>query len=210
MDDTNFRKIWDTLYVLVTCFTPKTYTDCQAMYTFFESLKFILPDPSMRYLLMTFMSYNHLELNGCFAGDKQHIKWIASLNNYMCRNMRKSTKDTFDLICKLYNPKTISKKKWGNSVWYFIHYTALNQPSPLTPHIAFYYKQMMLSLTYLLPCEMCRGHLKQHLQDFPIDNYLRSGETLFEWTFQLHNKVNMSLNKPIMNYKDARSLYKPA
>lgn len=205
MDETNFRKIWDTLYVLVSCFNPKTDIECQAMHSFFESLKFILPDPSMRYLLMTFISYNPLDLNGCSA--KEHIKWVTSLNNYMCRNMRRSTRDTYDIICKLYDPRNITKKKWGNSVWYFIHYTALHQPNNLTQDIAFHYKHMMITLTYLLPCEICRGHLKQHLQDFPIDNYLRSGETLFEWTFQLHNKVNISLNKPVMTYKDARALY---
>ena len=205
MDDTNFNKIWDTLYVLVSCFKPKTFEDCQAMYTFFETLKFILPDPSMRYLLMNYMVYNPIQSKPCSCPE--HIRWVAELNTYMCRNMRKTPKDNYDTICKIYNPQKITKTKWGNSVWYFIHYTALNQPNLLTRDIALSYKNMMNSLTVLLPCEMCRGHLKQHLQDFPIDNYLRTNESLFEWTFQLHNKVNISLNKPVMNYKDARMLY---
>lgn len=206
MNDINFNKIWDTLYVLVSCFKPKTLQDCQAMYTFFEALKFILPDPSMRYLLMNYMILNPIQIKPCSCSE--HLKWVAELNNYMCRNMRKTPKDNYDIICKIYNPQNITKTKWGNSVWYFIHYTALNQPNILTNDIALAYKDMMYSLTVLLPCEMCRGHLKQHLQDFPIDNYLRTNESLFEWTFQLHNKVNISLNKPVMNYKDARMLYK--
>ena len=205
MDDTNFDKIWDTLYVLVTCFKPSTYQDCQAMYTFFEGLKFILPDSSMRYLLLNFMANTPLEIVPC--NTHYRIAWVSALNQYMCRNMRKTPKLDFNEICKTYDPKKITKKRWGNSVWYFIHYTAINQPRNLTYNIAISFKHMMEALTVLLPCQMCRGHLKQHLQDFPIDNYLGTNESLFEWTFQLHNKVNISLKKPVMYYSAARELY---
>jgi hypothetical protein len=112
--------------------------------------------------------------------------------------------DNFDGVCKKYSPESITKKTWGNSVWYFIHFLAIRQADG-TQRV--YYKRMMHSLAFLLPCEMCREHLQSHLRDVPIDGFMSSNERLFEWTVILHNVVNRSLGKPVMGVVEARKLY---
>jgi hypothetical protein len=203
MDEKNFTKLWDSLYIITRCFKPSKQEDCIAFYNFFESFKFLLPNPKLRYLLMVYM--DNVPITQC---DRDfNVRWVIGLNNYMCRFTRTIIQDDYNTICKKYNPSKITKTQWGNSLWYLIHYIAIHQPTILTQEIAYSFKVMMECLTYLLPCDICKGHLKQHLQNFPIYNYLRTNESVFEWTFILHNKVNMSLNKPVLNYKDARDLY---
>ena len=205
MNQNNFKKIWEALYVLVTCFrTDFDPESTNALIYFFNSLKFILPEPNMKHFFIKYMNENPIEENICSC--KKQIKWIVGLNNFICSKYD-ITGDDFDDVCMRYDPKKINKTFWGRRVWYFIHYTALYQPNNLTYDIAFWYKKMITSLSYLLPCAICRNHLKQHLVEFPIDSYLYSNISLFEWTVYLHNKVNLSLGKEILSVEDALSLY---
>jgi hypothetical protein len=199
------KKLWETLFILVRCFRQDLgFAACESLKIFFESLKFILPSSEMRFLVMKFMASNPIEHSICSC--LKHVKWTVALNNYVCQNTRQRP-ETFEGVCQKYDPAKINKTIWGNSIWYFIHYTALHQPRNIPRDTAFAYKQMITSLSFLLPCKMCRDHLKEHLQDFPIDRYLDTNEKLFEWTVELHNRVNTSLYKPIMSLRDARKLY---
>ena len=206
MDNKKYLKLWETLYILMICFRKDMGNIyCQSLINFFDSLKFLLPDGRIRYLYIKFMKENPLQLYICNC--QKHVKWLVELNNYICSNLNINNINSYTEICKKYDPKKITKNIWGNSVWYFIHYIALNQSKIITRDIGISFKQMMFSLSFLLPCEKCRNHLRTHLQEFPLDDYLITNETLFEWTFILHNIVNKSLKKPIMEYNSARKLY---
>jgi hypothetical protein len=84
---------------------------------------------------------------------------------------------------------------WGPPFWLTIHITALayaKKPSYAEKKAA---KEFFESLQFILPCPICREHLKDHLQKFPITPHLDRREDLFKWTVMLHNEVNKSLNK---------------
>jgi len=82
------------------------------------------------------------------------------------------------------------KNFWGPAAWRFIHSIAVTY----TPDKAEQFKVMMTTFTDLLPCEICQVNLKEKLKKFPIDQYLKSNETLFFWTYVLHDLVNQAIN----------------
>lgn len=81
---------------------------------------------------------------------------------------------------------------WGPNVWKMIHMSAIvYEPSKKHSYVSF-----IQSLPYLLPCEICRHHLQQNLKSFPLsEEYLQSSDTLFLYTYILHDIVNKQLNK---------------
>ena len=63
-------------------------------------------------------------------------------------------------------------------------------------------------LRYVLPCEVCKKHFSQHIHHNPIETALHSKRKLVEWLIEVHNQVNISLNKPTMTYDQVIDLYK--
>ena len=97
----------------------------------------------------------------------------------------------------------LSPSIWGPPFWLSIHITALaysKTPSYAEKKAA---KEFFESLQFILPCPICREHLKEHLKKFPITPHLDRREDLFKWTIMLHNEVNMSLNKPTFTELEA-------
>ena len=86
---------------------------------------------------------------------------------------------------------------WGPTFWLTIHITALAYPKAPTYGDKKAAKEFFESLQFLLPCPICREHLKAHLQKYPITVHLDRNSDLFKWTVILHNEVNKSINKPI-------------
>jgi hypothetical protein len=92
----------------------------------------------------------------------------------------------------------ISTVVWGPPLWLSLHIMALaypKQPSYSEKKAA---KEYFEALPFLLPCAICKEHLKAHLAKYPIAPYLDRREDLFKFTVMLHNEVNKSLNKPTM------------
>ncbi len=53
----------------------------------------------------------------------------------------------------------------------------------------------------MFPCKMCSAHFQKMLADYPIKN--NSREELVYYLCDLHNKVNVRLNKPVFDCKKA-------
>ena len=91
----------------------------------------------------------------------------------------------------------ITKNDWGPTIWMMIHFFAAN----LKTEKIKYYIEFIKSLTYVIPCEECRKHLRENLKKIPLiinnnsNNYL-----IFEWSCNLHNIVNSQLKKTIYPY----------
>ncbi len=78
------------------------------------------------------------------------------------------------------------KAFWGKIIWEAIHTLA----ATYDPSRKVYYKKFIMALTRILPCGVCREHLKVNLEKYPIDNYLGSSKLLLLWTYILHDAVN--------------------
>ena len=70
------------------------------------------------------------------------------------------------------------------------------------------FNDFFVSVQYILPCAKCREHYSNHLSNFPISVSLDNKESLVKWLFNLHNQVNISLNKPVMEYAAFKEKYR--
>jgi len=101
----------------------------------------------------------------------------------------------------------ITPEIWGPYGWKFIHMVALAYPVKPTEEEKLYYYSFFMSISNILPCSLCRDHYKKNLLKYPLnDNVLKTRETLINWTIDMHNEVNISNNKPIMDYDSAIKL----
>ena len=102
----------------------------------------------------------------------------------------------------------VNVNKWGNQLWTCIHYIALNYPDNPSDEDKINYKNFFMSLKDILPCNICKEHYEDILLILPLTNdSLNNSTTLFKWTVDLHNKVNILNDKPFFSYEDAKSLY---
>lgn len=112
---------------------------------------------------------------------------------------------TYKNILEKYNPDFITKSDWGRATWYVIHISALYNEQIISQSFMNAYSNWLHSLMHLLPCEVCRSHLRENIKYVPIigvDNI-----SLFKSTYELHNVVNRSLNKYEPSLDEALSYY---
>lgn len=92
---------------------------------------------------------------------------------------------------------------WGPPAWKFIHLLTLNYPNKPSFEDKYNYKEFILSLQKVLPCETCSQHFQKHIQNNNFDDILKSRETLFEWFVDVHNSVNKQNKKKEWSYSKA-------
>lgn len=105
----------------------------------------------------------------------------------------------------------VNIKIWGPSVWYTMHKIAFSLPHTENNLDADKKKQLIdfyKSLSNLLPCNHCRQHYKIMLKKHNITKNSVSGKKISKWGVKIHNIVNRSLNKAVMSYPIATSMYK--
>jgi hypothetical protein len=96
---------------------------------------------------------------------------------------------------------------WGPKLWFFIHTIALNFPDNPTYEEIRSYETFFNNLKDIIPCDKCKFHYSQRLNNNPIIKYLTNPDTLFRYTIDLHNDVNKSLNKKIYSYEEVVKIY---
>jgi hypothetical protein len=87
---------------------------------------------------------------------------------------------------------------WGNSFWLILESMAYIYDPLIDKE---YYYNFFSNLGHLLPCEECREHYSQIINNDKINGdglltALDSNETFFRWVYDLHNQVNRQLNVP--------------
>jgi hypothetical protein len=87
----------------------------------------------------------------------------------------------------------ISPEKWGPILWGAIHITCLTGSA--TP-------EFINAFADALPCPACSNHFKELLQEFPFPNS-NDPLILFEWSVNMHNRVNARIGKPIISVDQA-------
>jgi len=90
---------------------------------------------------------------------------------------------------------------WGRQAWHFIHMVALSYPDSPTEENKESYLKFFESLQQTLPCNVCGVHFKENMGKNPPR--LGSRKELFEWTVDIHNKVNKKNQKRVLSYEDA-------
>jgi hypothetical protein len=101
-------------------------------------------------------------------------------------------------------PGHIPPSTWGPFFWHTMHLVALGYPNTPTYAEKRAAKEFYESLIHLIPCPTCKIHYADHLKNMPITPSLDSRKDLFQWTIDIHNRVNKDLGKPL--YTDADSI----
>ena len=97
---------------------------------------------------------------------------------------------------------------WGPLFWHTIHIVAIGYPQSPSYAQKRAAKEFFESLSFLIPCPVCREHYQTHLQKSPISPHLDSRDDLFKWTVYLHNEVNKVLKKPVLLESEVIYFYK--
>jgi Erv1 / Alr family len=83
--------------------------------------------------------------------------------------------------------------KWGPYFWGVIHLGCL-AGSMTSEFISMY--------PSVIPCGMCGQHFAELIQEIPFPDS-RDPMILFEWSVNVHNKVNARAGKPILTVEEA-------
>lgn len=85
---------------------------------------------------------------------------------------------------------------WGPPLWFFLHCISLNYPMKPTREQARQYLEFFQALGNVLPCRACRESYAAWTRDLNLNVFV-SRASLARWVYDLHNTVNVKLNKPI-------------
>lgn len=93
---------------------------------------------------------------------------------------------------------------WGRHGWNFLHLVTLGYPDNPTDEDMKNYKNYIISLQKVLPCERCRNNMNKHMAKIPLTSEILSSRKLFiKWGIDFHNIVNYYTNKKMLTYPEA-------
>lgn len=92
---------------------------------------------------------------------------------------------------------------WGPRKWNELHRKALNFYPCQAKDFLLWLRMFLLKL----PCPECQIHFAKLLLSNPVEPYLTNRETLFYWTYIIHDQVNARLGKYSPPYAIAKSIY---
>ena len=95
---------------------------------------------------------------------------------------------------------------WGPGLWKFIHTSSQNLPNALQDDHKEAIRQLLSSLLYLLPCEMCRNHYRQWYSEH-VSCQLETKAQVIALFVDLHNSVNVRNGKAVFDVRNHSRLY---
>ena len=97
---------------------------------------------------------------------------------------------------------------WGPHAWCFIHSLTLAYPKNPTDKEKKSTIQFFTSLKDILPCDLCKTHYRNNIDDSELAEAVTTRKKLIEWAIALHNKVNIELGKRIYTKAEVIDYYK--
>ena len=102
----------------------------------------------------------------------------------------------------------VSSNYWGPFTWKTLHCLTYNCPNNLNNDNRkdyFYFFNYIVPV--ILPCPKCQKHFLKHLRDKPISKYLKCKDNLCQWLIDIHNSINNSNKKKILNKVEVDKIY---
>jgi len=194
-------KLWHIIHTFAATYTPeKRY----AFETFIYSLCYLLPCPVCR---------NHFTKNlkkyplcDYLFNDETVFLWSYLLHDEVNKMNTKSNglrSPKYSIARDMYFSKANNVANYGPKLWHVLHTFAAN----VEYVYRYQFKTVVYTLTVLIPCSICRTHFTENLKNYPIDNYLSSSNSLFLWTYLMHNAVNERHNKLSPQYELSRQYF---
>lgn len=107
---------------------------------------------------------------------------------------------------------TIDAKVWGPAFWTALHTASFAYPDEPTEQERSSMKAFIAAYASVLPCESCKQHFAELLEECAeeFEDALSTQSKLSRFVVDLHNKVNISIEKPTMAYIDVARTYENA
>lgn len=95
-------------------------------------------------------------------------------------------------VCSFHDPQ-----KWGSHVWYILDLMVIRL-DPEDPDIVNHVLMQFISLSHTIPCEACREHYNDFLQEHPVPT--DSKLSLAKWIYECRSSVNAKLERPNITF----------
>jgi len=96
---------------------------------------------------------------------------------------------------------------FGPAFWYTLHNASTKYPDQPTEAIQMGMQQLIVNLPILIPCTSCKEHFYEIVKKTDLRKATSSRENLFAFFVNVHNNVNMRLNKKPLSLEAAKVLY---
>lgn len=93
-------------------------------------------------------------------------------------------------------------RTWGPNCWQFLNAIAYAYPANPTPTQKQEMQRFLGALAFILPCPMCREHLKRYISDTLTPDVFAGQLSLMKWINDVHNDVNRRTNKPQVSFSE--------
>jgi hypothetical protein len=94
---------------------------------------------------------------------------------------------------------------WGPRQWYWYHIMSYNAPEKCNKFQEKIYIDTLVLMTKLIPCDKCFNHFDKMCHDKKLK--FEGKEDMITWFIDVHNQVNLRLEKPIISREDADKIY---
>lgn len=107
------------------------------------------------------------------------------------------------------NLNNLNPDVWGPNAWFFIDSVLLAYPNEPSYNDKVNYKNFLLNLKDILPCNKCRNHYKDHITNNPLtDEILSDKRKLLEWMLNIHNIIRKYQEKSPFTIEELLFYYK--
>ena len=102
---------------------------------------------------------------------------------------------------------TLDPQIWGPHYWFFLHTIALSYPTKANDITKKIYYTFIHNLPLFLLIDEIGNSFSKLLDKYPVKPYLDSRKSFIKWMHFIHNKINISLNKPEISLDEAMKKY---
>ena len=96
---------------------------------------------------------------------------------------------------------------WGPKYWFFLHTIAMTYPHRPNDVTKRKYYDLIQNMPLFIPVEAMGSKFSKLLEEYPVTAYLDSRESFIRWLHFIHNKINVSLEKPKISLEEFYVLY---
>jgi hypothetical protein len=140
--------------------------------------------------MLNFMNSN-AKSSAIILGILQDIKPFTELLDWFAKNRT------------LLKMEALNIERIGPGAWYIIHLMSANAKTMVQIE-AVHVVLKMISEKFF--CIKCRTHFAENMKKFPPPK-VNSYSELFIWSVEMHNRVNITNDKPVVSYREALDHY---
>lgn len=198
--------VWTTIHILalgITAETGKYYGEL--LYVLTKILPCDYCKINLMKKLQTYPPESYIK------SPKNAFLYSYMIHDLANQHITQHTKETkispsFDDIERIYvQGSNHGPDFWGPPIWTAIHVLAVT----LRPEYSHDYKKFLQILCHLLPDNISKNNLRDTLERYPIEPYLRNNHDIFFYSYMIHDIINKKIDSRRKSppYTDVKTFY---